>query len=158
MKLNDIQELTRYFGLWVGESGDGKSCAAASFPKPIYYIDLDDRIKGVIASKEWLGNLDGIEYDRFKGYSDIEEKLEQMVKTYNATRKFPYATIVYDSITAGSRAFVNEGVNLGKSGDTTDSNAAPRRLGKVYIPGFNAYNYESIAHYNVILAYLKVVS
>lgn len=155
MKLENIDPISRFFALFVGESGSGKTCASLSFPKPLYVIDLDNRIRGGIAAKKWLGNLDGIEYDNFKNYTDIDLKLEKLVQEYNRTGKFPYRTIVFDSITSGSRAYVQEGVELTKKGDTSDANASPRRFGRVYLPGWNAYNYESTAHYNVLLAYLK---
>lgn len=153
--LEDIKPLSRYFGLWVGASGAGKDCAAASFPGPIYVFDLDGRVEGMIAAQEWLGKIN-VTFDRYQGYKGVEEKLKSFVATYNATRKFPYKTIVFDSITAGSRLYVQEAVEMGVKGDTSDS-GTPRRLGTINIPGFNAYNYESIAHYNVILAYLKVM-
>lgn len=151
--LEDITPLTRFFGLFVGPSGDGKSCAAVSFPQPIYCFDLDDRIKGALAAKKWLGKID-LDFHRYFGYSDIEAKLEEFLKQINA-RNFKYKTILFDSVTSSSRSYIQEAVKLAKAGDTTDDGASPRRLGKVLIPGWNAYNYESIAHYNVIIAYLK---
>jgi len=152
MHLDDITPLTRFFGLFAGPSGDGKTCAAVSFPGPIYCFDLDDRIKGALAAKKWLGKID-LEFHRYFGYADIEVKLNEFVTQINA-RTFKYKTVIFDSITASSRSYIQEAVKLGVKGDTSDD-GKPRRLGTVYMPGWNAYNYESIAHYNVIIAYLK---
>jgi hypothetical protein len=152
MHLDDITPLSRFFGLFVGPSGDGKSCAAVSFPAPIYCFDLDDRIKGALAAKKWLGKID-LEFHRYFGYADIEKKLDEFVKQVNA-KNFKYKTILFDSVTSSSRSYIQEAVALGAAGDTSDD-GKPRRLGTVYMPGWNAYNYESIAHYNVIIAYLK---
>lgn len=94
MKLSDYSPTSKFFCIFKGEPGSGKSIAAASFPEP-FFLDLDGRIKSVATFyRADPAKLAKIEYDRFTNFFRIKEKLKEL-KT-----RCPYKTIVVDSLTA----------------------------------------------------------
>jgi len=102
----------KFLGLFVGRSGDGKSVAAASFPRPMMILDFDFRISGIEGgvSSKCLENTSGIEYEQFNartaaGYT----KFDNLLVTWETMRQagtFPYKTIVIDSMFSMSRVFL----------------------------------------------------
>lgn len=81
MKIQDLQQGSRIFALFVGRSGSGKSGAAASFPKPFHELDFDYRADGILGAinEGWL-NGEGIEYTEFNprgGFEPVEKLLSQ---------------------------------------------------------------------------------
>ena len=68
--LNDIKPSEGLKVLAVGKDGSGKSSALASFAtkdEPMYVFDVDHRIRGILGSKEWLGDSwNYIDFDEYE--------------------------------------------------------------------------------------------
>jgi hypothetical protein len=92
MKLEDynIGEDAPQTCLFEGDSGTGKSIAAAYWPKPLYFASCDSRMGSVA---EWHRGTEGISFDIFTDFDSLKEKLE----SYESS--CPYKTIVLDPIT-----------------------------------------------------------
>jgi hypothetical protein len=89
----DIQLDARFFCLFKGDPGVGKSIAAASFPKP-FIFDNDRRIKSVV--NYWRPRGKEVDYMHAKDFIQIQQKLESFLCNC------PYETIVYDGFTTGA--------------------------------------------------------
>ncbi len=106
MKLTDMQKKQKYIRmLQAGVSGVGKTCAASTFPRPIYYFDTDDEgVKSLLPYYDYdTSKLEGIDYDV---YLDPNPKvptamtrMEQKLAEFSSMPKFPYATVVVDHLT-----------------------------------------------------------
>lgn len=83
--------------LFTGLSGDGKTIAAASFPK-IYFVSLDNRMQPV---GTFYPNRDDIDYDDFTNFEDFDKKIDEF------ERNCPFETLVIDSLTSLIELFVN---------------------------------------------------
>ena len=89
MNTRDIVPGDRIFALFKGDPKTGKSCAAASFPRP-YILDTDGRIRSVakmFPSKD-------VEYDTFIDFWDVCIKLQALVQ------RCDYQTVVVSSLTS----------------------------------------------------------
>lgn len=101
----------KFIALHISRSGDGKSAASASYPKPYYQFDIDGRFDGVWAACKPQGFLDpsGISFDRYytrQGYEPIQKKFIELEQL--ATRgAFPYKTIEIASMTTLMQALIN---------------------------------------------------
>src|SRR3990167_244587 len=99
--------------LFKGKFGTGKSPAAASFPKPLYFFDFDRRMDSV---KKMFPHEKEIYYDTFadfgkNGYKKFADVLEGF------TDSCPYATIVLpDSITNFVELVMNHFIKLRGAG------------------------------------------
>src|SRR3990167_2003209 len=99
--------------LFKGKFGTGKSPAAASFPKPLYFFDFDRRMDSV---KKMFPHEKEIYYDTFadfgkNGYKKFADVLEGF------TDSCPYATIVLpDSITNFVELAMNHFIKLRGAG------------------------------------------
>lgn len=93
--------------------GHGKTVAAASYPKPIKFFDLDQRIDSLI--KNFPGDAGkGIEYEQYGPY-DFQRFWDGIQKLKQGDN--PYKTVVLDSLTALARMTINFSIDLrGKSG------------------------------------------
>jgi|SRR6516225_95591 hypothetical protein len=78
------------FALFKGESGEGKTTAALSFPN-IYSFDFDKKLPG-IATKHFPGK--DIQYNTFDHIFDIDAKIQELKENC------PYETLLADSFTA----------------------------------------------------------
>jgi hypothetical protein len=85
-----IDTTARFFSIFKGPPGTGKTRAAASFPAP-YFFDFDGRmsiVKTIFPDKD-------VQYDSFyRDFSGAMRKLEAL------TNHCPYGTIVCDSLTS----------------------------------------------------------
>lgn len=104
----DIRLDTRFFCLFKGDPGAGKSIAAASYPGHKekenigpYFIDNDVRMKSVI--NYWRPRGREFHFDQFETFLDTNKRLEDFMK-----HGCPYRTIVYDGITTGSEVILND--------------------------------------------------
>ncbi len=88
----DIQLDARFFCLFKGDPGVGKSIAAASFPKP-FIFDNDRRIKSIV--NYWRPRGKEVDYMHAANYLQVQSKLEELLV------RCPYETIVYDGFTTG---------------------------------------------------------
>ena len=86
----DYNEQHSLLALFKGESGEGKSVAALSFPEP-YVFDFDKKMPG-IALKHFKGKV--IHYDTFNSIFEAQDIISGL-QNY-----CPYKTIIADSFTA----------------------------------------------------------
>jgi len=78
--------------LFVGDSGAGKSIAAGSWPKPLYFASCDGRMGSVA---EWHRGTPGIEFDIFTDYGALREKVD----SWENSCPYENGTIVIDPVT-----------------------------------------------------------
>ncbi len=100
----------RFFGLFIGRSGDGKSVSVAGFPKPVHYMDFDNRMRGVRAADFVFGGLTGITaktYDPYCGYQEVNDDIKTFRSLFKAGQR-PFETLSIASIPSLSRVFMNE--------------------------------------------------
>lgn len=109
--LEDYKPEKKFFALFAGDSGSGKSCAGASFEEPYHEIDTDQRFGGIAAGVR-MGiiknkKISYIQFDRLKGWIPVDKELQQLVvyKMQAAMNQitFPYKTIGLGSIGSLSR-------------------------------------------------------
>ena len=106
MKVSDIKPGGKLFQLFIGAPGSGKTVAAASYPPPIYFFDLDKRIDSLATM--FPGRTD-IEYDPY-GPEEFEKfwnKIQQ-IRAGNS----PFKTYVLDSLTSLARMAIGYSVSL----------------------------------------------
>jgi AAA domain len=116
MKLTDLSKDTTFLRvLQCGPSGIGKTCGASTFPKPLYYADMEDGIKSLLAFYDYdRSKMEGIEYDQ---YLDKDPKnptaflrLDQKLTEMEHMPVFPYKTIVVDSLTTLEDRIMNKSI------------------------------------------------
>ncbi len=128
----------RFFGLFVGRSGDGKSAAEDSFPKKLLEIDFDLRFGGISAALKqgWLHGEAEIEYQQFSpigGWLPVE-KLCTQLDAYRLAGNFPYKTLGVGSLTSLARLLLNfshgfqKGKFIGPENKKSDSNEGQIRM------------------------------
>ncbi len=115
MDTSDVALDTRFFCLFKGDPGTGKSIAAASYPghrsNPKigpYFIDTDRRIKSVI--NYWRPRGREFHYDHFSNFFQINQKLEEFMGYC------PYQTIVLDGITTTGKLLLKTMVDTREAG------------------------------------------
>lgn len=155
MKLTDLKPEERFFGLFIGRSKSGKSCAAASFPKPLKLYDMDDRAEGILGAQKWIPDLDKIEVVQIKtdystsggvetvvksGFTKLEEDLN-VTEILLKNRQCQYKTLMFDSMTSNLRLFLSESLTLIEKG---------KKIGRTRMPGPPDYSYESEAMYQIL--------
>lgn len=109
--LKDYSPSDKFIALHISRSGDGKSAAAASYPKPYHQFDIDGRFDGVWAAVKPQGFLepDNISFKRYytkHGYEPLQAefiKLETAITAGN----FPYKTIEIASVTTLVQCLIN---------------------------------------------------
>src|SRR5437016_847412 len=72
--------------LFIGDSGTGKSIAAATYPGPIYFASCDGRMGSVA---EWHRGRKDIEFDQFNDFESLNAKVDEL-----ETIGYKYKTIV----------------------------------------------------------------
>lgn len=135
-RAEDYQPDTRIFSLFCGRSGDGKSTAAASFPRPLLDLDFDFRYAGIDgAIKQGIYDNNGIEYQQFNprgGWDPIEQMTLQW-DIYRKSGNFQYKTIIVDSLTSLTRLIVIAS-HMSQPG---------KNIGKLRVSGPGDFNFES---------------
>lgn len=136
----DIDLGDRIMALFMGGNGEGKSVAAASFPRPIKFYDFDGRMKPI---KLFYPN-DDIQYvtvgpksvpaKRIISYLDFCKEFEDLQD------RCPWATVVIDSFTNMSNTAVT--YQLRVRGGFDDFKGKTTQSG-LPIPGFDEYNGET---------------
>jgi len=94
--------------LFVGDSGTGKSIAAAYYkretdPRGIYFASCDGRM-GAVA--EWHRGRKDIEFDVFNNYEELDDKIESLVISC------PYQTLIVDPLTNISSQLIRYSFSL----------------------------------------------
>lgn len=112
MNLKEYKMQERIFALFVGQSGSGKSDAAASFPWPFHEMDFDLRANGIVAAinQGWLctnRSLDDIDikqFDPLGGWVQVQNHLNDLRGLFrNGVLKTQ--TIDIGSLTSMTRLF-----------------------------------------------------
>lgn len=76
--------------LFVGDSGTGKSIAAAYYPGPLYFASCDGRMGSVA---EWHRGRKDIQFDIFTEFESLNDKVDSFESNC------PYKTVILDPIT-----------------------------------------------------------
>lgn len=127
--------------LFKGDSGTGKSIAAGSYPGPIYFGDIDKRIRAVV--EFYRGIRTDIEWDTYLKYNDFADKMDEFIN------HCPYKTIVIpDSITNLSTMMINESVALRGTGKGS------KVIGNTPVTTWDDFNVET-RKFQVLLDALK---
>jgi hypothetical protein len=143
-KASDLTPETRFVGLFVGQSGSGKTVAAASFPSPIHINDFDGRIRGLLGAP-WI-DRSKITYDYFPPKSDglipeLNKKLE-VFSIQARTGQLDVKTHITDSITNECYAFICQAISMTHG---TDKDRKGKWIGPVSMAGPEDYGLESQA-------------
>lgn len=90
--------------LIVGKSGSGKSCAAISFPGKTFIYNIDQRVRGIADSINWLGKekLAEVDFETINledGFAKIDMLMSQQIKDAK-DRRLKYRNICVESIGA----------------------------------------------------------
>lgn len=114
MKLSELKPSHNIKLLCYGESGNGKTVMASSFPGPIYFADFDCKVG---SAANYLRayqpeKLDEIEYDQFPpgesgAFKRFYKKLCEL-EVLSESGKLPFKTIVLDSLTTFSQSMMGE--------------------------------------------------
>jgi|TARA_Y100000310_G_C20703439_1_gene832232 hypothetical protein len=158
-KASNVPLLDRFFGLFTGDPGTGKSMAAQTFPRPIYLFDIDGRIKSSVnhfrADPELLADID---FDQFRSFEKFCVKLEAL------ENRCPYKTVIIDSITTlaqlifrdvlrqkGGGHILREVARNAKRSQVNDEKGeGARRVGGIMIAGFEEYKVENSAFIEIL--------
>tara|TARA_B110000263_G_C15294600_1_gene504965 strand:+ start:144 stop:1055 length:912 start_codon:yes stop_codon:yes gene_type:complete len=152
---SDVKILDRFFGLFIGDPGCGKSMAAFSFPGPIYCFDVDGRMRSAVKHFGLADQtiLESITFDQHKNLDAFATQLE------NFQDRCPYKTVIIDSITTLAQLIIRS-VLKSKGGlsllrDTRagkkDGREGARRIGGIIAPGIEEFMAEQQA-FNEIIA------
>lgn len=149
-KLEDYKPDARIFALFISRSKHGKSCAAASFPKPYHQWDFDDRFDGVVGAVKPFGFLDpnGISFERFftqNGFEPFQKALDEL-DMKRITMQFPYKTVELASLTSFMQALINSSHKL-QSG---------KKIGMLRMSGPGDFNFE-VTGMRQLLDYLHIL-
>jgi hypothetical protein len=143
--ISKLDPWTRFFGLFIGRSGHGKTSAACSFPKPVI-VDSDGRIAGALAAINGWNREKDVFYESIPAggnWNNLESKLEKILEDV-AKKKSDRQTIVIDSTTTISRLLLSEGTYLsgGSRNNTYKNDKGIQVTSKLSIPSPTAYGYE----------------
>lgn len=114
MKLSEINMTDNMKVLIYGNSGTGKTCAAASFPTPMLYLDFDGKVDSAASfyshDKERLNQIEVRDLSSKMEQDPIEELLNIVNKELipqQKAGKMLYKTLVIDSLTVFSASVLN---------------------------------------------------
>lgn len=145
--LKDRPQNTRFMGLFVGPSGDGKKCAAISFNKlgSLKYLDFDMRIDGAYGAKDWV-NFDGIDYESYppKASVTLFERLNKdLEELYQSLRvnQCKYKTLVLGSITGVAAGLLADSLNITSTNVGGGKREISRMLGPLKIATMENYKF-----------------
>jgi hypothetical protein len=145
-KLSEHKPASKFFGLFKGDPGAGKSIQAATWAKlgPCYFFDFDGKIDAVwnyfthtIKKPELLAN---IEYDTFKDYNDAANKLEEFIELGIHCK---HKTLVWDTLTTSVDKLLTQ-VQVMK-GDDPGKKGKLKMVGGIQVGDIEDYNAESAA-------------
>src|SRR5947208_3353216 len=140
MKISDVILEESQMMLFKGESGSGKTVAAASFPKP-YILDIDNRIAPVVNNP--LLNKRDIEFDSYDNYRGIVNMLDSLI------RNNPYKTVVVDGLTLFGRTIMNH--LFDNRGISTSKDKEQKQVAGIPLMSIADYSGESSAIAGLLL-------
>jgi len=150
--MNKPPESKNFFGLFVGRSGDGKSVAAASFPKYMKVFDFDFRIEGVLGGLKagCLKDVKGIDFEQYntrdKDSFDKFNKDLQVLENARTAGTFQYSTISVESLFSMCRMLIiaSHGIQGGK------------KIGNLRVSGPGDYGFE-VSGTHQIFDFLRIL-
>ena len=150
---------SRFFGLFVGPSGGGKTPSACSFvnaskDKKVLVFDFDGRIRTLL-NTPWI-DRSRIDYDYYPpiqkaGDKQNFQKLNDVFATLQVQLSMgqcPYNTLILDSLTTQTFAFICDALPMTHAGNKG------RSIGAMKMAGPDDYNFESTGTHQV-LAFFK---
>lgn len=111
--ISEYKKDSRFFGMFISRSGDGKSTAGASFAEagPYINLDFDLRARGIVGSVgQNIISGERVFYEEFsplKGYDPLDKFLEMQLAKYRSTGKPDYVTFQISSLFTLSRMIKN---------------------------------------------------
>lgn len=133
MNLDDLRNKPRFFGMFIGDPGTGKTIQACSFPGPVYVFDCDNRMRPVL---NFHGSRTDITFDTY--HRDYPKFARQLEYIYD---KNPYKTVVVDSLTILSDMIILQSIRSAGIGE--DKERIGKRIGGVQVADIQDYNMES---------------
>jgi hypothetical protein len=112
-QISDYKKDSRFFGMFISRSGDGKSTAGASFAEagPYINLDFDLRARGIVGSVgQNIISGERVFYEEFspiKGYTPLERFLEMQLAKYRSSGQPDYKTFQISSLFTLSRMLKN---------------------------------------------------
>lgn len=158
----------KFRGLFIGESGSGKTPSACSFvdsdpKKRVYVFDFDGRMESLL-NTPWI-DTSRIEYDYYPplvgkarqkdkiNFERVNEKLESMMVDCDQNRN-PYSTIVLDSLKSQTFAFISDSLRFTHGGTNKSGGTKGRSIGPVSMAGPEDYGFESTST-QTFIAFLR---
>jgi hypothetical protein len=132
MNLEDLQGRPRFFGLFLGDPGTGKTIQACSFPG-VYVFDCDNRMRPVVNFHKGRKDINFDTY--YRDYPKLAQKLEELLG------RCPYDTIVMDSLTMLADMIILQSIRSAGKGD--DKDRVGKKIGGVMVPSIEDFNMES---------------
>lgn len=145
--LSSLKPESRFMGLFVGRSGNGKTSAICSFPGPIKVFDFDERIQGALGCPWLQPKFNNIDYTVFppiepKGTDPNYIRLNKILEgLHGQGTNIPYKTIVLDSLTSTARALLRNAMPISNAG---------RKVGQMQLAGPGDYGFESQGIDNIL--------
>jgi len=139
-KIEDYKPEDKIVALFLSRSKDGKSVAAASFPRPYHQFDFDGRFDGVAgACKPPVGtgflDSEDISFTRMythKGFEPFDDELQNLQMMHVQNGRFKYKTIEIASATSFVQALINSSHKLQKG----------KMIGRLRMSGPGDFNFE----------------
>lgn len=138
-KGSDFSPETRFIGAFVSESGNGKSAAAASMPKPYNQIDFDGRFDGVWGAFKcnggWLQDFDQVYFDRYYPAEGVDPLIKwlRQAKQQVTAGTFRFKSLELASMTKLVAAIRQQGF---------DTMGGHIKSGEILLPGISDYKLE----------------
>lgn len=145
----DNVKVDSLFTMFKGEPGTRKSTCALSYPGPLYWFDIDEKIQSMALPMKKFGVLGkDVQYDTFKDANSILKKMEGFQVNC------PFKTLVVDSITSAGNKVNRQTLKL-KGGTTrTDGSEKGMRIAGIPVNSIEDYKAEA-AFFNEMIAVLK---
>jgi len=107
MKLSDVASEDFDKILLIGDSGTGKTCFAASLPKPMLYLDFDGKVDSAaqfFKGADWLDQVDVRQLQASLISDPIDEFMKITREIESKAKALPWKTLVIDSVSTYSQA------------------------------------------------------
>jgi AAA domain len=146
-----------------GKGGSGKTTALATFPKPIYLFDIDQRRKGMLGSDiitdADLEQIEFDEYDTKTGFKKINQKFLDFANRYDK-RQLEFKTIIVESADQLFEMLLLDSFKLKAGGKLASELAEHEKrgmivLGDVNIPTPDEYKYIYACFRHIFYNYFK---
>ena len=152
-KLSELNKDPRVKLLLYGPSGVGKTVMACSFPGKKWVADFDNKITSAANFYKGTDVIENIDYDNYspRGNMPAEEfnnRLEELKKLAKEG-KFPYDTIILDSLTTFSDEVMKYLI-------ASNPGIKPLTQGSVKVPGLQHYGIARLFFKQIIMEFLSL--